>query len=561
MVVATTGNSVAGPPVANPYVRSAKAPATSVPSASPPAQAWPNQQAMTPGWDQRTEPTAGDVSERARTPLTIRQPIESPPQRIEPSRQAVPPRSPALFAPDRFDTSRATSQPVTKEAFEAAINEASELPALPQRRVPPPIKQLPASSDQPVNVRPHRSVWPQPDPNASHQGTHAGRQGALERQQGALIPSRDPASVDAPVELDLSTVNQLFSTLNRVNKQVVSDHSLRLREAGNAEVPMRPVAPRSQPSSIKVVPAISGSQRQATWLRSTSAKAQFAEAAEQLSSARHELDIRAWSSAEQSAWKALSHVARGMDIATPGPPAESAVELLTAAKTAIVEARDFAGIDPLTGDLIVRQIIRSHGTPLVRLQMQTEPGFSVSADQAIDQYLNAARVELSKLARSRVEAAEAMDLLASIYLARNEPRFLPGPTAICLRRAALQGQPENAALARNLGRQLVEAGLEDEAAWALQHASHLQGNSVLTQTPRQAAVIQLTPGQFASISQPVNLQSPPSASTREPSQHGSAIARQRSPVPVPRQVVSPMNQSIDALESQQRWYQKIPKLW
>jgi hypothetical protein len=155
-----------------------------------------------------------------------------------------------------------------------------------------------------------------------------------------------------------------------------------------------------------------------------------------------------------------------------------------------------------------------------------------------------------------VEAAAAMDLLASIYLGRADPKTLPSATALCLRRAALQGQPDNASLAARLGMHLTDLGLFQEARWALEHSlaikddpqttaalvqllqrsgraeeaepllSQLQGQlhgqsrvgggslsgdpdrglvfGAPRSTPRIPEIVELTPDAFAKISKPVN---------------------------------------------------------
>ncbi|EMI17298.1 transmembrane protein, partial [Rhodopirellula maiorica SM1] len=161
----------------------------------------------------------------------------------------------------------------------------------------------------------------------------------------------------------------------------------------------------------------------------------------------------------------------------------------------------------------------------------------MSSTQAIEAYLDDARQTLAKLAGQSVQAAEAMDLLAAIYLTRGDDRTLPSSTSLCLRRAALQGQPQNATLASNLGMQLARVGMLTEAQRVLEHSVSLQNDpatqsalaSVLRQLGQyqqaekvsvelQAAnypstqfpkgiripeVIQLTPAEFAAVSSPV----------------------------------------------------------
>lgn len=94
----------------------------------------------------------------------------------------------------------------------------------------------------------------------------------------------------------------------------------------------------------------------------------------------------------------------------------------------------------------------------------------LTATDASDRYLDVARVLLAPIAKRSVQAARGMDLLAAIYLGRADSKTLPSATALCLRRAALQGQPNNASLASRLGMHLADLGLLAEARWALEHS-------------------------------------------------------------------------------------------
>ncbi len=147
----------------------------------------------------------------------------------------------------------------------------------------------------------------------------------------------------------------------------------------------------------------------------------------------------------------------------------TALASLQFAKSAILEARDFSGVyGVLDGDAIAR-MARSHTSDV----LDNESASGLTATDASDRYLDEARVSLATIATRSVEAARAMDLLAAVYLSRADARTLPSATALCLRRAALQGQPENASLASRLGMHLADIGLFDEARWALEHSLSL----------------------------------------------------------------------------------------
>ncbi len=156
--------------------------------------------------------------------------------------------------------------------------------------------------------------------------------------------------------------------------------------------------------------------------------------------------------------------------------AASALEKLQLARQAIREARDFSGAYGSVDAEAIARMAKSHLTDV----LDNQPTLGLSATDAADRYLDNARVQLAPIAAQSVEAAQAMDLLAAIYLSRADARTLPSSTALCLRRAALQGQPSNASLASRLGMHLADVGLMDEARWALEHSMSLEadpGNS------------------------------------------------------------------------------------
>ena len=212
-----------------------------------------------------------------------------------------------------------------------------------------------------------------------------------------------------------------------------------------------------------------------TWLQSSTPSSERKESIQLLDQATREYNFHAWASAEATAWESLRRAAEGIDIAerkTRSPVDRSvarAARDLQIAREAIRKARDFSGI---YGDLDadgVRRIVKSHRTEVLKHELADVP-----ATDAIDRYLNEARVRLSRLAAYRVESAQAMDLLAAIHLGRGEPATLPSETALCLRRAALQGQPGNGSLALRLGMQLADLGLDQEARWALEHSLKIE---------------------------------------------------------------------------------------
>ena len=261
-----------------------------------------------------------------------------------------------------------------------------------------------------------------------------------------------------------------------------------------------------------------------------------------IDTASEEYRVGAWLSAEKTAWDAVRWAAESIDLASREQRqglAQSALDDLQFARNAIREARDFAGTyGEIDADAIAR-MARSHQTDILD-DVSTD---GMTATDAYDRYLDEARVSLARVATASVEAAQAMDLLAAIYLSRADLKTLPSATALCLRRAALQGQPGNASLAGRLGMHLADVGLNDEARWALEHSlsleqdtatsealarvlrrigNHYEAAELIARTqagvrsvaamsqPRIPEVTELSPADFAALSKPVQ---PPKAPT------------------------------------------------
>lgn len=262
------------------------------------------------------------------------------------------------------------------------------------------------------------------------------------------------------------------------------------------------------------------------YLTSQTAQSQIDAASELFQQASLEYQCGAFASAETSAWDALEKAAQAIDLAAtssdgraPGAPRRrSAAERLHLGRRAIVEAQDFVGPFAQDNRRAIARLARSHETPVVRetlppmrasysaeararlgrsLQSSHRPDDFPTVSEAIDRYLDFARTNFSGIASESLLAAQTMDLLAAIRMGRAEPEQLPGPTAVCLRRAAVQGQSNNPDLVAKLGHQLADIGLVDEARWALGHSLKLQHNPVhaarlarLQNVPRQAPASQ-----------------------------------------------------------------------
>lgn len=283
------------------------------------------------------------------------------------------------------------------------------------------------------------------------------------RQPRLSVTQRGPGAVqtnafaDAETPQTLPEVVQLFQTF----------------DAATRSTSQPGVSERSQALSA----AVAAARHQSTQPKIASGEVDLVRrnALEQLHRAMEAYRKRSWRAAEEASWTSLELTARAVDLEHgKGPVSDTDPGLLTTsvhqAKTAIKESHDFANLISSKADAtLIGQLMRSHKTRIQGL----EPG-KTSAARAVDLYLDSARRQLGEVASYSVEAAESLDLLASIYLRRDQPRELPAPTAVCMLRAALQGQPGNASLAVRLAQHLASAGLADEAARTYEHALSIE---------------------------------------------------------------------------------------
>ena len=377
--------------------------------------------------------------------------------------------------------------------------------------------------------------------------------GAVEINRNTVAPKtkRDiprpkrlpPVTKNTPSRSQPNTKPISIAKRRRAPQSMRGDSAIPSRAASQfAKTPLQRATARvsAQPASaIRPVAAASNTTtKTASWLPSTTSTSCQQQSLRLLGQAMTEYQHRAWASAEDSGWESLRYAAEGIDITERNASfgtnrgSKAASNDLQIARTAIREARDFAG---KYGDLDVaamERVVLSHNTTVLKnLSLRGTP-----PTDAIDRYLNEARIRLARLATYRPEAAQAIDLIAAIQLGRGDEDLLPSQTALCLRRAALQGQPENANLAERLGMHLAAQGLDSEAKWALEHAMTLNPSPAIHDTLmavtqragdranalRMAAqmrsrlpsgynhergpvpqVVQLSPRQFASVSKSV----------------------------------------------------------
>jgi hypothetical protein len=449
------------------------------------------------------------------------------------------------FRPGGSDGGQASNQLESANELHPALEQPTLAPS--EYRIAMRPSPQSASTDSAASAssteRPSRSARPQRLPDTT--GTTI----AANQSDSAMKPTASEPSPQQPTQsVDRNAANRRFM-------EVIAQR----RAAEQARAPISPPA------------ASSG-----MYLATQTAKSKLDEAWTHFQQAELEYSSAAYASAETSAWKTLQFAAEAIDLhdqhtrsrsaiesgqRIAKAPSRSAVQQLQSGRDALNEAQDFVGPYATSNPESIARLARSHRTPVVReglprrgriaasqpkvptgpkddlgwyteMLVESSDGGSVTiptATEAIDRYLDLARMELSEVAGKSLLAAQAMDLLAAIRLGRGEASQLPGPSAICLRRAAVQGQSNNPDLVAKLGFHLADVGLVEEASWALQHSLTLRydpqvlnklnelqamtptASTVLkgapiqsqAQTKRTPDVVTMTPEQFASVSRSV----------------------------------------------------------
>ena len=341
------------------------------------------------------------------------------------------------------------------------------------------------------------------------------------------------ATLGAPTAINAET-----STRKSMTRRV---RRLPSTSVGNAPVqavdPIRGSVPGTRPQSA--TSRMAASRPPAAGVRATPAayrvlpteagRRHADRASEAIAQAETLLRVGAHASAEQQAWTGIEMAARAV-ATTSGPGSNNPSLMLEMAREAIDDARALERLRGLNDSVIAHRVrLQPTAKRLMARNIAVASANASGLDWWIDAYLDEARRLMAGLAARSVSAAHGMDLLAAIMLQRDDPRQLPSRVAICFRRAALQGQPENASLAKQLGLHLADVGLTAEAQVVLQHAygtggdpevasaliavsEELVGRSSMrdrrmsvakaAETPK-VRLEQLTPAQFASASRDV----------------------------------------------------------
>lgn len=410
---------------------------------------------------------------------------------------------------------------------------------------------------------------------------------------------KQPASGARPQRLPMANPLPQPATTMAAPKSTAQRFAELIAERRAIEQSKSPVAPPAAASGM--------------FLATQTAKSKLDQAWKHFQQAELEYSSAAYASAETSAWETLHLAAEAIDLQDQhtrsrsaiesGQPvsaaaSRSAVRHLQSGRDALNEAQDFVGPYVTDDPESIARLARSHRTPVVRqglarrgraastshpnyqsapsdelgwyteMMVQSTNGTTQTiptATEAIDRYLDLARMDLSKVAAQSLLAAQTMDLLAAIRLGRDEALQLPGPSAICLRRAAVQGQSSNPDLVAKLGFHLADVGLIEEATWALQHSLTLRydvnvlqrlkqieslsptATTVLKGAPirsqararRTPDVVTMSPEQFASVSRSVI----PAQTGKAQPNRGSTPANRGSTPAIKTSVAVPVNAS------------------
>lgn len=261
-------------------------------------------------------------------------------------------------------------------------------------------------------------------------------------------------------------------------------------------------------------------------VRSMTAKRLAREAVTILERAEGEQRRGMVAAAKRSADEVLHKIAQANDLLAP--ELQAAV-YLEQAQAALREAEDFLGRFGSVDGQDIARMVDSHQTPVLKSCDVSE----MTGPQAADLYLDHARRLFAYVANRNPIATAALRTLADLRRRSATAQAADDAAAISLLRAAFQASPEDAIIANELGYELLQQGLLDEARWTLAKSYQLQPSraagmnlveafrqsgdlpaarellaqvQALPQVPVPAAppIMVLDPQEFASISKPLD---------------------------------------------------------
>jgi hypothetical protein len=184
-------------------------------------------------------------------------------------------------------------------------------------------------------------------------------------------------------------------------------------------------------------------------------------AQESLRNAQHRLQRQATHSAKRHATDALRSIVAMRDAQAGG---NRHMKHLQIAFDAIRESKDFGGQFGEIDLNALKRMVTVHETDVLKNRDLDD----VSGLEATESYLAVARTNLVLAADGASEASDALVLLGQIEKRQSESGNAHGAAvAVSLQRAAIEIEPSNALGYRELGTTLLNQGLVDEAAWAL----------------------------------------------------------------------------------------------
>lgn len=191
-------------------------------------------------------------------------------------------------------------------------------------------------------------------------------------------------------------------------------------------------------------------------------------ARESLRNSKHRLERGASYSAKKYAMEAMRSIVAMRDARTGGNQHAKQLEV---ALDAIRESKDFCGQFGVIDEHALKRMVVAHETTVLK-----DNDFEhISVLEATQAYLAVANTNLVLAARDVQEASDALVLLGQIEQQMSQPGDIhAAAVAVTLQRAAVEISPANAFAYRELGATLLNHGLVEQAAWALNRSIEIQ---------------------------------------------------------------------------------------
>ncbi len=282
----------------------------------------------------------------------------------------------------------------------------------------------------------------------------------------ALAKIAPPPSVVARLDADSDPQEPVIDTTPADETEIVqeplSDRSRQIAShSGFSLLPLKSFEPESA-AQLEVRPSEPSTTAtiHATRLREI--------AQESLRISHHRLQRQATHSAKKYALEALRSIVSMRDAQVGGNHHAKQLEI---AFDAIRESEDFCGRFGVIDQNALKRMVGVHET----LALKDQDLENISSLEATESYLAVARSNLALAAGGAREASDALVLLGQIekQMSRRGDTHAAA-VAVTLQRAAIEIEPENAMGYRELGATLLQQGLVQQAAWALNKSVELR---------------------------------------------------------------------------------------